>query len=328
MYSEQVPEQALFSVVVPVLNEQESVKSCWERLTNVLKKIHGPYEILFVNDGSTDNTAGYLNELQRTDPHTKVIQFSRNFGHQAAITAGMERASGDAIIVIDADLQDPPEVIPRMIDRWKAGYHVVYGVRSERKGETFFKNASAFVFYRLLQRLTEVQIPNDTGDFRLIDKTVNEILKKLPEKNRYVRGLVSWSGFRQIGIEYTRHKRTAGKSKYPFRKMLAFAFDAVTAFSKKPLRFAAVLGCIISAASFIYLVVVVYLKLFTSSTVPGWSSLIALNLFFNGFILIVLGLFGEYIGRIYDEVKSRPLYIIERMMGFEKPDAEKETNNR
>lgn len=310
-----------FSVVVPVFNEEEVLPETYRRLTEVMEGLAAPYEIVFVDDGSKDRSPEILDGLARRDPRVRVIHFSRNFGHQAAITAGMDHARGEAVIVIDADLQDPPEVIPKMVAKWQEGYEVVYGKRAKREGETLFKRLTASFFYRLLRMMTEIDIPLDTGDFRLVDRKVLEVMKLLREKNRFIRGLVAWVGFRQVALEYVRHKRFAGTTKYPLRKMLKLAWDGITAFSNKPLKVAAYLGFALSFLSFIYLLVIVVSKLLGRSTVPGWASLAVINLFFSGVILIILGIMGEYLGRIYDEAKNRPLYIVDRVVESEKGDA-------
>jgi dolichol-phosphate mannosyltransferase len=246
----------------------------------------------------------------------RLIDFARNFGHQTAITAGMDYATGDAVVVIDADLQDPPEVIPELIAKWREGYDVVYGKLAERKGETWFKRLTAAAFYRVLRSLTDVEIPVDTGDFRLIDRKVCDALKGVRERNRYIRGIISWLGFRQTGVEFVREKRYAGETKYPLRKMLHFASDAITSFSVKPLKIATYVGFTVSLGSFLYLLVVLYLRLFTERTVTGWASTMAVSLFFNGVVLMVLGIVGAYIGRIYDEAKGRPLYVVREAKNF------------
>ncbi|WP_243689012.1 glycosyltransferase family 2 protein [Geotalea toluenoxydans] len=257
-----------------------------------------------------------LDTICEQDRHIRIIDFAKNFGHQTAITAGMDYADGDAVVVIDADLQDPPELIPQMIDRWREGYDVVYGKRKERKGETLFKRFSAALFYRLMRKMTDVDIPVDTGDFRLIDRRVCDALKSIKERNRYIRGIISWLGFRQIGVEFSREERFAGETKYPMKKMLKFAFDAITSFSFKPLKLSSYLGMSLSFFSFIYLMVVVYQKFFTDRTVAGWASSMVISLFFNGIVLMMLGIAGEYIGRIYDETKGRPLYVVRRVRNF------------
>jgi dolichol-phosphate mannosyltransferase len=311
-------DKVKYSIVVPVFNEEEGIIESYKRLKKVLDSLQESYELLFVNDGSRDKTAAIINELCEMDKKLKFINFSRNFGHQIAITAGMDFSEGDAIVVIDADLQDPPEVIPKMIEKWKEGYEVVYGKRLERQGETFFKKFTAKLFYRFLKTMTDVEIPVDTGDFRLIDRKVCDALKQVNERNRYVRGLISWLGFKQTGVEFSRDKRFAGETKYPLKKMFKFAFDAITSFSYKPLKLASYAGMILSLFSFAYLIVVIYLRLFTDITYPGWASTLAVNLFFNGIILIILGIIGEYVGRIYDEAKGRPLYIITNLKNLEK----------
>jgi len=299
-----------YSIVIPVYNEEAVVHETYRRLQNVMDATGEAYELIFVNDGSRDRTAGIISELCSRDDTVKLIDFARNFGHQVAITAGMDYAEGDAVVVIDADLQDPPELILDMIAKWKQGYEVVYAKRIARKGETWFKKTSARMFYRVLRASTEIDIPVDTGDFRLIDRRVCDEMKRLPEKNRFVRGLVSWVGFRQTAIEYVRDERFAGETKYPLKKMIKLCLDGITSFSYKPLKLAGYAGALSSLAGFLYMLVVFYLRLFTHKAVPGWSSLMIIQLFFSGFTLIMLGAVGEYIGRIYDESKGRPLYIV------------------
>lgn len=309
-----------YSIVVPVFNEELVVEESYKRLKQVMDSTNEPYELIFVNDGSRDKTAELVSSLCDRDKNVRLINFSRNFGHQTAITAGMDNSSGQAVVVIDADLQDPPEVILDMIAKWKEGYDVVYGQRLKRKGETFFKKVTAKLFYRLLSSMTSVDIPVDTGDFRLIDRKVCDVMSSLTEKNRYVRGLVSWVGFKQTAVTYVRDERFAGETKYPLKKMLKFAMDGITTFSYKPLKISTYVGFLVSILSFIYLIVVLCLKLFTDTTVSGWASTLAVSLIFNGVILMMLGIIGEYIGRIYDETKNRPLYIIREKKGFEHGD--------
>jgi dolichol-phosphate mannosyltransferase len=305
------------SAVVPLYNEQEVVGESYRRLKEALDGTGEPYEIIFVNDGSRDATWATANALAEKDPALKLIGFSRNFGHQTAITAGMDAASGQAVVVIDADLQDPPEIIPKMLEKWREGYQVVYGLRTKRKGEGIFKRLTAKLFYRVLNALTDVHLPVDAGDFRLIDRAVCDALKKLPERNRYVRGLVSWVGFRQTAVEYVRDERFAGVTKYPLRRMLRLAGDGLTSFSYKPLKLSIFIGSLVSVAGFIYAVFIVYQALFTDALVSGWATLACLTLFFNGLVLIMLGIIGQYIGRIYDETKARPLYIIAERVNFD-----------
>jgi glycosyltransferase involved in cell wall biosynthesis len=317
-------KKTVISIVVPVYNEEEVVFESYKRLKGVLESLNEPYELIFVNDGSRDATPVILRRICEADATVHLIDFARNFGHQTAITAGMDYASGDAVVVIDADLQDPPEVIPEMIAKWREGFDVVYGKRAERKGETFFKRFTSAAFYRVLQSLTDVDIPVDTGDFRLIDRKVCDALKQIKERNRYVRGLISWLGFRQTGVEFVRDKRFAGETKYPLKKMLRFAFDAITSFSFKPLKLSSYVGVTISLGGFAYLMVVLYLKFFTDRTVTGWASMMAVSLFFNGVVLMMLGIIGEYIGRIYDEAKGRPLYVVRETLNFATAEAGQE----
>lgn len=309
-----------YSIVVPVYNEEPVAKESYKRLKQVMDSTQEEYELIFVNDGSRDKTEEIISEICKQDKNVRLINFSRNFGHQTAITAGMDYSSGQAVVVIDADLQDPPEVILDMIAKWKEGYDVVYGQRLKRKGETFFKKVTAKMFYRLLAAMTSVDIPVDTGDFRLIDRKVCDVMSSLTEKNRYVRGLVSWVGFRQTAVTYVRDERFAGETKYPLKKMLKFAMDGITTFSYKPLKISTYIGFLVSALSFVYLIVVLCLRLFTDTTVTGWASTLAVSLMFNGVILMMLGIIGEYIGRIYDETKNRPLYIVREKKGFGEED--------
>ena len=299
-----------YSIVVPVYNEEEVIHETYRRLTEVMHSTKEAYELLFVNDGSRDRTAEIIKEYSEQDPAVVLLDFARNFGHQIAITAGMDYARGEAVVVIDADLQDPPELILEMIEKWKQGFDVVYAKRTKRKGETYFKKQTAAMFYRFLRAMTDIDIPLDTGDFRLLDRKVCNQMNSIQEKNRFVRGLVSWVGFKQTAVEYERDERLAGESKYPLKKMLKLSMDGITSFSYKPLKLASYAGVTLSGIGFIYLLVVLYLKLFTDSTITGWSSLIVIQLFFSGIILIILGMIGEYIGRIYDETKNRPLYIV------------------
>lgn len=307
----------LISVVVPIYNEAPILPELHRRLSAALSSLSEAYELVFVNDGSQDGSADLLRAMVSSDRHVRLIDLSRNFGHQIAITAGMDHAAGAAVVVIDGDLQDPPEVIPELVAKWQEGYDVVYAVRERREGESFFKRATAAAFYRLINRITNVDIPVDTGDFRLMSRRAVEALKKVRERNRFIRGLVSWLGFRQTGVRFVRQERFAGQTKYPLRKMLKFAFDGITSFSFLPLQLATYLGFIVSVASFLGILYVVYLRLFTQETILGWASLMAAILFLGGVQLITLGIIGEYIGRIYDESKGRPLYFTQEVLGFE-----------
>lgn len=309
-------EKARYSLVVPVFNEEAVIGETNRRLTGVMSALNEPYEIIYINDGSRDQTGLVIREICRIDPRVKILTFSRNFGHQTAITAGMDYASGDAVIVIDADLQDPPEIIPQMIERWKEGYEVVYGRRSSRQGDSWFKRRTASIYYRLLNRMTDVEIPSDVGDFRLIDAKVRDALLTIPEHNRYVRGLISWLGFRQTAVEFVRAPRFAGETKYPLRKMIRLGIDGITSFSYKPLKLGIWLGIMLSVFSFCFLLFVFISRLFNLVVMePGYASLMCVILFFFGIVLIMLGIIGEYIGRIFEEVKGRPLYIISDRTG-------------
>ena len=316
----------MYSVIIPVYNEEAVIGETYNRLTKVMEGIGEAYELIFVNDGSRDASARIIHDLYVKDRRIKLLNFARNFGHQPAITAGMDYAAGSAVIVIDADLQDPPEIIPQMIEKWKEGWDVVYGKRQKRKGETAFKRVTAKLYYRFLRSMTNVDIPVDVGDFRLIDRKVCDAMKALPEKSRFVRGLVSWVGFRQAEVEYVREERFAGTTKYPLKKMIRFALDGITSFSYKPLKLATSLGVLISILSFIYLVVVFCQRIFTDTTITGWTSTIAVILFSQGIVMIMLGLMGEYIGRIYDEIKNRPIYIMRETIGFDKGEGVHEGN--
>jgi len=315
---------ALVSVIVPMYNEEEVISTTFARLKEVMDRSGERYELIFINDGSKDSSAQIIKQFAEQHPEVVLIDFSRNFGHQIAITAGMDYARGDAIIIIDADLQDPPEVMLLMLEKWREGYEVVYGKRAKRKGETWFKKTTAKLFYRTLRMLTNVDIPADTGDFRLIDRKVCDVLVGLKEKNRFVRGLVSWIGFKQTSVEFVREERFAGVTKYPLKRMVRFAIDAITSFSFKPLRIASYVGFAISLISFIYLLVVLYQRLFTETTTTGWASIVAINLLFNGIILLLLGVIGEYIGRIYEETKNRPLYIVRERIGGQETAEDKQ----
>ncbi|BBH20745.1 putative glycosyltransferase YkcC [Paenibacillus baekrokdamisoli] len=306
-----------YSVVVPMYNEEAVIQETYRRLKAVMSKTGEAYELLFVNDGSKDRSAEIVREFSYWDPTVKLIDFSRNFGHQIAITAGMDYTVGDAIIVIDADLQDPPELILDMIAKWKDGFEVVYAQRTKRNGESKFKKWSASLFYRVLRASTEIPIPVDTGDFRLMDRRVVDELKRLPENNRFVRGLVSWVGFRQTALEYERDERLAGETKYPLKRMIKLCLDGITSFSYKPLKLAGYLGAMLSGSGFLYFLYVLYQAIFTDATIKGWPSMIGVMLIFNGFVLLMLGVLGEYVGRIYDETKARPLYIVRESYGIQ-----------
>ncbi|MDR1060253.1 MAG: glycosyltransferase family 2 protein [Clostridiales bacterium] len=319
---EPAPAPVECSVIVPLYNEEAVINETCRRLKEVMDASGSPYEILLVNDGSRDRTALHAAEICRRDRAFKLISLSRNFGHQVAISAGMDYAAGSAVVVIDADLQDPPAVIPDMLAKWRDGYEVVYGKRLRREGESLFKKLTARFFYRFLNSMTDVDIPADVGDFRLIDRKVCDAFKRINERNRYVRGLIGWLGFKTAEVEFVREKRFAGETKYPLRKMARFALDAIISFSHRPLKLASYMGLLMSLLSFLYLLVVIWQRVFTDTTVTGWASSLAVSLFFNGITLIMLGIVGEYIGRVYDEVKGRPLYIVSRTENMAEAEAD------
>ena len=303
------------SVVVPVYNEEESVPELYRRLTGTLVGIVGSYEIVLVDDGSRDRSWAQIKELSARDPRVKGVSFSRNFGHQMAFTAGLDNADGDAVVIMDADLQDPPELIPELVARWREGFDVAYAVRAKRAGETVFKLATAAVFYRLLQRVTNVSIPVDTGDFRLMSRKAVNAFRRLSEHHRFTRGMVSWLGFRQIGVPYDRAPRHAGETKYPLRKMLRLASDGITSFSYLPLQLASWLGAAVSTVAFAALAVVLALKAAGSPLSWAWAAALGLALL-GGVQLIAVGLLGEYVGRVFDEVRGRPLYLVQETVGI------------
>jgi len=301
-----------YSIVVPVFNEAESLPELHRRLTTVMEKLGEPWELILVNDGSSDASPTVMRDLAARDPHVRVLRFARNFGHQIAVTAGLDASKGRAVIVIDADLQDPPEVIPDLVAKWKEGFELVYGVRRGREGETWFKKTSASIFYRLIFRITDVRIPLDTGDFRLLDRKVVDVLGRMRERHRFLRGMGAWVGFRQIGVPYDRQARFAGETKYPFRKMMRLALNAVTSFSHFPLQIATFLGFLCAGLSAAAILTVVILRLSGNQAFFGQATTLIAVLFLGGIQLISLGLLGEYLGRVYDEVKGRPLYILRR----------------
>ena len=306
----------LISLVIPVFNEEASLAELYRRVTAVMEMSHTPYELIFVNDCSTDRSPPLLHELATHDSRVKILTFSRNFGHQLAITAGLDYSHGDAVIVMDADLQDPPDVLPELLAKWQEGYDVVYAVRTAREGESAFKRGTAILFYRLLKRLAGVEIPVDAGDFRLMSRRAVTALGTLRERHRFVRGLSSWIGFRQASVSYARATRYAGETKYPWRKMLTFACDGIASFSFAPLRIATYLGLGASFVSFLYIVYALWIKFFTDRSVAGWASLVVAVLFIGGVQLLTLGIIGEYIGRMFEEIKQRPLYIVADTVGF------------
>lgn len=299
-----------YSIIAPIYNEKDNIHELHRRVSEVMKSMGQPWELILVDDGSTDGSTELIRELAKRDEHVRPVIFARNFGHQIAITAGWDYARGDAVIVIDADLQDPPELIPEMVKKWREGYEVVYAVRAEREGESWFKLWTASLFYRIIARITDVKIPLDTGDFRLMDRKVVDVLKSMRERHRFPRGMSAWVGFRQVGVEYKRAARAAGETKYPFRKMFRLALNAITSFSYFPLQVATYFGFLSAAIAILAIPVVVYLRMTGSQAFFGQATTLIAVLFLGGVQLISLGILGEYIGRIYDEAKGRPLYIV------------------
>lgn len=313
-------DKIVYSVVVPLYNEELVINECYRRLKDVMDSTKECYEIIFINDGSVDRTKESAEKICDKDESIKLINFSRNFGHQAAITAGTDLSLGDAIIVIDADLQDPPEVILNMIEKWKEGYEVVYGKRIKREGEAFLKKFTAKVYYRLLKGMTSVEVPIDTGDFRLIDRKVCDALIALPEKNRYVRGLVSWIGYKQTFVEFTRQERFAGETKYPIRKMFKLAFDGITALSFKPLIIAGYFGALAFVSGIILMLIDVIKAEFNKSGFINITLMMGINMMMFGMVLGCISIMGQYIGRIFDESKGRPIYIIASTTNYNRKD--------
>lgn len=312
----------LISVVIACYNEEDVLEATHARLMTALRRLEPTeFELVYVNDGSRDSTLAILSRLQDQTPQVRVVGLARNFGHQMAVTAGIEHSRGDAVVIIDADLQDPPEVIADMVERWQEGYDVVYGLRTDREGESQFKLWTAKLFYRMIAGMSDTPIPLDTGDFRLMDRRVVEALLSMPERDRFIRGMVSWIGFRQIGVPYRREPRFAGETKYPLKRMLRFAIDGITSFSTTPLRLTTWFGFSLSALACVGILRALYVRLFTDTAVPGWAGTFIAILFFAGVQLLALGVMGEYIGRIYHEVKRRPLYVVAQRMGFANPDA-------
>lgn len=319
--------RALLSVVVPVFNESAVIRPFYDRTTAALDRIPDvQFELIFVDDGSHDDSFAQLSLLAAHDPRVRVVKFSRNFGHQIAITAGLDHAQGDCVVFIDADLQDPPEVIAEMVAKWRDGYEVVYGVRAHREGEGRLKLLTASVFYRLLKSITKVEIPVDVGDFRLVGRRAADQLRQMREKDRFVRGLVSWVGFKQTGVVYNRDPRFAGETKYPYSKMIKFALDGITSFSTVPLKLATWLGYAASALAFLYLLSVFVQKLL-GYTVQGWATIMVALLFLGGVQLIALGIIGEYLGRLFNESKPRPMYVVEELIGASEPTGHEAARN-
>lgn len=305
-----------YSIIIPVYNEAETLHELYRRTRVVMDGLDGGTELILVNDGSSDSSLDYMRELHAGDSDVKVISFSRNFGHQMAITAGLDSADGEAVVVIDADLQDPPEVIPDLVARWQRGAEVVLAVRAERLGENWFKRLTATGFYRVINRLADLEIPLDTGEFRLMDRKVVESLKQVREHHRFMRGLSAWVGYKQDEVKYVRQVRFAGGTKYPLRKMLRFAADGITSFSYVPLQFATTVGFVCAGLALVGIPVIVLLRLWGNAEFIGQATTLVSVLLLGGVQLIFLGVIGEYLGRIYDEVKNRPLYLVSERIGF------------
>ncbi len=308
----------IISIIVPLYNEEEIVKNTVIQLNKVASDWSEDFEIIFVNDGSSDQTYQILKGIAKNNKKIKIINFSRNFGHQMAFTAGIDFAKGDAVIVIDGDLQDPPEIMTKFIKKWKEGYQVVYGKRLQRKGENLFKLISANLFYRFMAILSDISIPKDAGDFRLMDRIVINKLTSMREKHRFIRGMVSWVGFKQISVEYVRNSRIAGKTKFPLNKMLKFALDAIFSFSTTPIKYTFYIGFFSTILSFSGIIFALLSRLITDNWVSGWTTIIIAILFIGGVQLISIGVLGEYIGRTFEEIKRRPLYVIESTFNIDK----------
>ena len=299
-----------YSIIAPIYNESDNLSELYRRICEALQPNGEPWELILVDDGSTDGSTDKIRELAQADRRVRPVIFARNFGHQIAITAGWDYARGQAVIIIDADLQDPPEVILELAQKWKEGYEVVYAVRAERAGESWFKRFTASLFYRIIYRITDVKIPVDTGDFRLMDRKVVDVLKQMPERHRFPRGMSAWVGFRQIGVNYKRAPRYAGVTKYPFRKMLKLALNAITSFSYFPLQVATFFGFFSAGLAILAIPLVIYLRMAGIPQFTGQATTLIAVLFLGGVQLISLGILGEYVGRLYDEAKGRPLYIV------------------
>jgi len=312
-------ERPVYSIVAPVYNEEGNIGALFDRVSGVMDALHEPWELIIVNDGSRDSSLAQMRELQAAHPQVRVISFSRNFGHQIAVTAGLDHAAGQAAILIDADLQDPPEIIPEMIAHWKQGYDVVYAIREERAGESWFKNQTAKLFYRLIYRIAEIEIPLDTGDFRLMDRRVVNALHSMREHNPYIRGMTSWVGFKQTGVRYVREERSWGETKYPLRKMVRFALDAITGFSYFPLQIAMYVSLVLAVIAVLAIPIVALLRLTTGELLfEGQATTLVALLLLSSFQLFFFFIMGQYIARIYDEVRGRPLYVISDRYGFDR----------
>ncbi len=311
-----------YSIIAPMFNEEGNIALLYDRIAKVMNSTEETWELILVNDGSIDRTPDLMDDLARRDSHIKTIHFARNFGHQIAVTAGIDYARGESVVLIDADLQDPPELILEMIERWKAGYQVVYAVRDQRRGESWFKLFTAKLFYRVIYRITDVNIPVDTGDFRLMDRKVVEALKAMREHNRFIRGMTSWVGFKQIGVSYVREARYSGETKYPFKKMVRFALDAITSFSYFPLQIMIYVSLVLGVLALLAIPVVAFLRLSMGiAFLGGQATTIILLLLMSSFQLFFLFILGQYVARTYDEARNRPLYIVASTVGFEDREA-------
>jgi polyisoprenyl-phosphate glycosyltransferase len=311
-----VTDRPRYSFVVPIFNEEETLPELERRVAAVLDGLDGSAEVILVDDGSVDGSAELLLDLNRRDPRFKLLRFTRNFGHQMAITAGLDHARGDAVIVMDGDLQDPPELVPELIARWREGYEIVYAIRQDRSAEPWWRRTAIGIFYRTLRRLVDVDLPLDAGDFRLIDRRALDQFRRMRENNRYVRGLFAWIGFRQVGVPYKRDPRFAGTTKYPLGKLIKLGADGIVSFSNLPLRAAMMLGFLVAGTSFVLGLVAIALRIADVGAVPGWASIVVVVSFLGGVQLIVMGTVGVYVARIYEEVKGRPLYILRDAIGF------------
>jgi len=304
-----------FSIVGPVFDEVGTIRAFYARLRDAMDQINEPWELLLIDDGSRDGSTDVIRDLGLEDPRVRPVLFSRNFGHQIALTAGLDYSRGQAVVVMDTDLQDPPELVAELVAKWRAGFEVVYAVRTEREGESWFKKATAALFYRLINRITDVNIPLDTGDFRLLDRKVVEVVKQMRERHRFPRAMVAWVGFRQTGVPYKRAARSSGVTKYPLRKMLRLAINAVTGFSYFPLQLATYFGFVCAGLSAVAIPLVVLIRLSGRSALLGQATTLIAVLFLGGVQLISLGILGEYVGRLYDEAKGRPLYVLREEPG-------------
>lgn len=311
--------QPQYSLIIPIYNEEETIPELYRRVSSVIERLDGKVELILVNDGSRDRSLSLMRELHQQDDRICYLSLARNFGHQMAVTAGLNFARGQVIIILDADLQDPPELIPRMLEKWKQGYQIVYAQRTKRRKESWFKRFTAYVFYRLLKRLADVDIPADTGDFCLMDRQVVDVLNTMPERNRYIRGLRAWIGFRQTAVKFERDPRFAGEVKYTFSKSLSLALNSLVSFSRVPLRLSTYLGLLSAFLSILMAFLVLYWRLYQPhSPLTGFATIMIAIFFLGSVQLISIGILGEYIGRIYEEVKGRPLYTLAEVGGFEK----------